>query len=314
MNSSRHETAARAAPPLPPAAGSSAYTRFIPREELRSFAAWRPGSFGQAQDLAPAPWAPPASAMAPVRGASDPRHGDMQAGLAGVPSAALAVARAPLTQPQPDPDTAAQTLAPAEPAANLPTLEELHAEMQAEMQQQVAAARTQGYQDGYRDGLVALENFKQTFAQQATSQIGTLLDAFDEQLAALDGEMSQALARTAVLLAQQVLRCELTQRPELVAQVASEAVNAVMLSARHISVHVHPQDLHLVAEGAEEALAARGARLQADAALERGGVLVQSDVGAIDARIAARWAQAAAALGSQLPMPSNTAAPAGEAP
>ena len=178
----------------------------------------------------------------------------------------------------------------------------------AEWQARVGAARAAGYQDGYRDGLVALENFKHSFAQQATSQIGTLLDAFDEQLAALDAEMAQALARTAVLLAQQVLRCELQQRPELVAQVASEAVNAVMLSARHISVHVHPQDLHLVAEGAEEALAARGARLQADATLERGGVLVQSDVGAVDARIAARWEQAAAALGSQLPLQSQSEA------
>ena len=80
--------------------------------------------------------------------------------------------------------------------------------------------------------------------------------------------------------------------------VAAEAVNAVMLSARHISVQVHPQDLPLVAEGAAEALEARGARLQANPAIERGGVFVQSDVGAIDARIASRWAQAAAAMGS----------------
>ena len=200
----------------------------------------------------------------------------------------------------PEATTAARAAAAASAAPPAPSA--------AEWQARVTAARQSGYQDGYRDGLVALENFKQAFAQQATSQIGTLLDAFDEQLAALDGEMSQALARTAVLLAQQVLRCELQQRPELVAQVASEAVNAVMLSARHISVHVHPQDLHLVAEGAEEALAARGARLQADATLERGGVLVQSDVGAVDARIAARWEQAAAALGSQLPLQSQSEA------
>jgi flagellar assembly protein FliH len=66
-------------------------------------------------------------------------------------------------------------------------------------------------------------------------------------------------------------------------------------------VHVHPLDLPLVAEGAEEALTARGARLQSDTSLARGGVLVQSDVGAVDARIASRWAQAAAALGSALP-------------
>ncbi len=168
----------------------------------------------------------------------------------------------------------------------------------AEWQLRVQAARQAGYQDGYRDGLVALENFKQSFAQQATAQIGALLDAFDAQFDHIDAQAARAVSRVAVQLAQQVLRAELAQRPELVAQVAAEAVNAVMLSARHITVHVHPQDLPLVADGAEETLAARGARLQADAGIERGGVLVNSDVGAIDARIATRWAQAAAALGS----------------
>ena len=167
----------------------------------------------------------------------------------------------------------------------------------AEWQARVTAARQGGYQDGYRDGLVALENFKQNFAQQATAQIGALLDAFDAQFDTIDTLAAEALKRIAVQLAQQVLRTELTQRPELVAQVAAEAVNAVMLSARHISVHVHPEDLPLVADGAEEALAARGARLQADTTIARGGVLVHSDVGNIDARIATRWAQAAAALG-----------------
>ncbi len=165
-------------------------------------------------------------------------------------------------------------------------------------QARVTAARQAGYQDGYRDGLVALENFKQSFAQQATSQIGALLEAFDAQFNALDAQVAQAVTRTAVQLAQQVLRCELQQRPELVAHVAAEAVNAVMMSARHISVHLHPHDLPLVAEGAQEAISARGARLQADPAIARGGVRVHSDVGDIDARIAVRWAQAAAALGS----------------
>jgi flagellar assembly protein FliH len=103
-------------------------------------------------------------------------------------------------------------------------------------------------------------------------------------------------------LARQVLRHELATQPQLVAQVAAEAVGAVMLSARHIAVQVHPLDLPLVAEGAEEALKARGARLSANPAIQRGGVMVQSDVGAIDARIGTRWAQAAAALGSTLPL------------
>ena len=88
-------------------------------------------------------------------------------------------------------------------------------------------------------------------------------------------------------------------RPALVAQVASEALGAVMLSARHITVHAHPQDLPLIAEGAEETLAARGARLLADATVERGGVRLVSDVGTVDAGIGTRWAQAAESIGSE---------------
>ena len=177
----------------------------------------------------------------------------------------------------------------------------------AEWQARVAAARQAGYQDGYRDGLAALEGFKQSFAQQATSQIGALLESFDRQFEALDGQIAQALSACAVQLARQVLRAELQQHPELVATIAAEATQAVMMSARHISVHVHPLDLPLVAEGAEEALQARGARLQADPGIQRGGVMVQSDVGAIDARIGVRWAQAAAALGSTLALEDDKA-------
>ncbi len=224
---------------VPPPSGSKAaasYARFIPREELGDFAAWRPGSLND-------------------RGRAD------------APPAASAVA---------------------EPGAD-------------EWRAQVAAARQAGYQDGYRDGLVALEGFKQSFAAQATGQIGALLQGFDAQLAQLDAAMAEAVARTAVQLARQVLRAELQAAPTLVAQVAAEAVGAVLLSARHITVQVHPLDLPLVAEGADEALQARGARLLASPAIERGGVLVESDVGAVDARIASRWAQAAAALGSDEP-------------
>lgn len=172
----------------------------------------------------------------------------------------------------------------------------------AQWQERIAAARQSGYQEGYRDGLVALESFKQSFAQQATAQIGALLDAFDAQYGTLDAQVAQAVAQTAVNLARQVLRAELHANPELVSSVAAEAINAVMLSARHISVHVNPADLPLVAEGAEESLSARGARLFADPSIARGGVMVESDVGAIDARIGTRWAQAAACLGSSLPL------------
>jgi flagellar assembly protein FliH len=81
--------------------------------------------------------------------------------------------------------------------------------------------------------------------------------------------------------------------------VAQDAVNAVLMSARHIHVHVNPEDQAIVAEGASEALQARGARLIPSPSVQRGGCLIESDAGSVDARIEARWAQAAKVLGQE---------------
>ena len=241
----------RPGPPAAPAGGTprmaTPYSRFIPREELGSFAAWSPDTLNAELD---APLTPGASGG--VSGAAPPD-------------------------------------APA-------------------LQAQVAAARQAGYQDGYRDGLVGLDSFKQSFAAQQSTQLGELLRGFEAQLAALEPQLAQAVADAALLLAQRVVRAELHAHPEQVAQAAAQAVAAVLQSARQIRVLVHPDDHALVAAGAAEALQARGARLIAQADIERGGCLVESDLGQIDARIATRWEQAAAVLGSELPWRDGEAA------
>ncbi len=219
---------------VPPPVGSKAasYARFIPREELSSFAAWAPGDFDE-------------------------------------PAAGTTAA-----------DAASTT---------------------ADVEAQLHAARQTGYQDGYRDGLVALEGFKQSFALQTTQRIGALLQSVGEQLDALQQDMASTLARSATQLARQVVRAELSAQPQHIARVAQEALEAMLLSARHITLRVHPDDHEYVAQGAAEVLTARSARLLADASIARGGCRVESDIGVIDAGIEARWRRAAAALGCESP-------------
>ena len=249
MSSSK---APRPAPPpggaskAPPPGGGAApkpaspYSRFIPREELSGFAAWKPGALSGGEDLP----------VSPLQRAEPP---------------------APPAPPKPSP------------------AEELAAH--------VRSARTSGYQDGYRDGLVALEGFKQSFASQVTAQIGALTQSYTQQLDALQQDMARALAVSATHLARQMVRSELVQRPELVAAVAQEAVDTLLLSAHHITLRVHPDDHGLVSQGAAEVLAARGARLLSDTGVTRGGCVVESDIGVIDASLETRWRRAAAALG-----------------
>jgi flagellar assembly protein FliH len=166
-----------------------------------------------------------------------------------------------------------------------------------EVAARVHAARQSGYQDGYRDGLAALDGFKQSFAMQTTAQIGQLLQAFQQGLGDVQQDMARTLALCAAHLARQIVRTELTSHPQHIAAVAQEALETLMLSAQHISLRVNPQDHALVAQGAGEALAARGVRLLADAAISRGGCLVESDIGVIDGSVETRWRRAVATLG-----------------
>ena len=229
---------------VPPPGGADAkaqmYARFIPREEVGTFAAWKIGA------LAPA---------------------DMPAAAGAAPAAST----------EPSRTETAEAVA-----------------------EQLKRARQSGYQDGYRDGLVALEGFKQSFAQQTTAQIGRLLQSVGGQLDGLQQEMADAIAAATVALARQVVRDELAARPETVASVAREALDTLLLSARHIALRVHPRRPSPGRRWCRARSSPRGgARLLADANVARGGCLVESDIGVIDATIEARWRRAAASLGSE---------------
>jgi flagellar assembly protein FliH len=212
---------------------ASVHSRFIPREEIASFASWNPGSLSGA-------------GAAPSRPHAKP--------------------------PQASAEDAAAAL---------------------------KAARQSGYQDGYRDGLAALEGFKQGYAAQVTAQVGALMLAMNTQYDALQQDMARAIAVSATQLARQVVRSELKTNPQIVLAVAHEALDTLLQSARHITLRVHPDEHALVAQGAAQALRSVGARLLADAGISRGGCLVESDVGVVDAGIELRWRRAAALLGCE---------------
>jgi flagellar assembly protein FliH len=254
--------------PVPPPAGgpakpASAYSRFIPREELAGFASWTPDAFAGFQT----------------------QNADGSLNPAAAARAAAAERRQGVDRRNPPP---APPTEPAPPATD-------------EWLARVQAARQQGYQEGYRDGLQALEAAKRQYAAQVTAQVAQVVASFDEQMQSLEARMASAVLDTALALARRVVRSELALRPEGVAQVAQEAVGAVMLSARHLRLRLHPQDLALIEPGAGAALRAREVVLQADAAVTPGGCVVESDLGQVDARIESRWAHAVAVFGASLP-------------
>lgn len=176
------------------------------------------------------------------------------------------------------------------------------------LEEQLKTARTQGYNDGYRDGLAALDAFKQQWAAQTSQQVGAVIDTLQGEFAHLEQLLADRLAGVAIALARQVVRTEIAQSHETVIHVAQEALNTLLATASHIVIRLHPDDMALVMAGASDMLGSRNARLMADPQIERGGCVVESDLGVIDARLEQRWLRAVEAIGQTTPWDATEAA------
>ena len=299
------------------------HSRFIPGEELGRYAAWSPNVFKAGAGPANADFEALSTGLAKfnaqalsIRQPDGGLPGDNDFALVAAHTAAGGTAR-PGDLSGPGPAANANANAPesmaaprdAQSAWRDAVRDELQDELLAEWaeradqseaqhQAQLQEARQSGYQDGYRDGLVALDSFKQSYAQQVTTQVGQLVITLDKDLQQLEKALAESVARAATTLARRVVRSELTQRPELVVQVAQEAVAALVKNARHVSIALHPDDHALVSEACTDLLASTAIRLLPRSDVARGGCLVESDLGTVDALIGTRWAEGARTLGS----------------
>ncbi|MEX8495737.1 FliH/SctL family protein [Sphaerotilus sp.] len=201
-------------------------------------------------------------------------------------------------------DRAAGSEAPAAPAPVDPEVQ--RAARQAQLQARLAEVFEQGRQLGREEttetmraeAREALASLRQQQASEVGTPVAALLVQFQHGIDALEQSLARRLAGIAMQMARQVVRSELQTNAALVVDVTQEALADVLLSARHITVKVHPEDLQWIEQGCADAFEARDARLIADAHIERGGCLVESDLGVVDARLATRWASAVAAMGS----------------
>lgn len=277
----------------PPSGGAASgtpnsYTRFIPREELKGFAAWSPESLEDPNVVKSAP------GQSPAGGGVHKAPFAVRAGVAGAQS------QGPVRTQAPGPAGAkiggmpdGQQPAPARAAEPEPPPVDVEAVARD--------ARQAGYQDGYRDGLSALESYKQTQAAQMAAfmsdQVGALVNDLHARLESLEQQLSGRIAGVALELARQVVRSEISLRPELVLTVAEDAMSTLLSSARQVVLRLNPED-HALAQGAlEEQMQSRGARLVADPHVSQGGCVVESDIAVVDASVEARWHKVAAAMG-----------------
>jgi flagellar assembly protein FliH len=148
-------------------------------------------------------------------------------------------------------------------------------------------ARQEGYQAGYTAGQAA--------ARVEASRLATAATSLEQALTEFDQQVADELLALATEIARQVVRGEITARPDIVLKVVNEAL--AELPNLHATIFLHPDDASLVRSYAGDALAHAGHRVVEDARLTPGDCILESGSSQTDATLATRWRRIVETLG-----------------
>lgn len=152
------------------------------------------------------------------------------------------------------------------------------------------AARAEGYAEGLAAG--------QAKIKQASAQIRQLAESFDNTLDNLDFQLADMVLELALDVARQVIAGELAVRPQHILDVVNQALKLMAESSRGARLLLNPEDAALVKPHLDQVLDKNRLRIVEDVRIVRGGCLIETPQGDLDATLASRWRQVVQVLGS----------------
>lgn len=155
-----------------------------------------------------------------------------------------------------------------------------------------ARASQQGFEQGFDKGREEGLAIGRAEAQELLRRLRLALDHLARPLAQVDEETERELVALAIAVARQVVGRELETQPERILDALRTAMRALPVAARRARVRMHPDDCARVRGAAGEG--DPGWDLVEDAALTRGGCVVETETSSIDATVETRLAAAAA--------------------
>jgi flagellar assembly protein FliH len=163
-------------------------------------------------------------------------------------------------------------------------------DLEAELARLRQAARDEGYAEGLAAG--------RQESEQASGRMKQLAESFNSTLDNLDFRLADMLLQLALDVARQVVAGELAARPERVLDVVNLALKEMAESSREARLLLHPDDAMLVRPHLDQVLDKTRLRIVEDVRMVRGGCLIETPQGELDATLPARWRQVVQVLGS----------------
>ncbi len=161
---------------------------------------------------------------------------------------------------------------------------------EAELARLREAARAEGYAEGLATGRVE--------GEQACGRMKQLVESFGSTLDNFDFRLADMVLELALDVARQVVAGELAARPERILDVVNLALKQMAETSREARLLLNPDDAALVRPHLEQVLDKNRLRIVEDIRIERGGCLIETSQGDLDATLPARWRQVVQVLGS----------------
>jgi flagellar assembly protein FliH len=174
---------------------------------------------------------------------------------------------------------------------------ELVASAQAHVEQIEAQAREDGREAGYAAGKTAAEE------EQApvVATMRELIESIRTQRAALMNAAEPELVRLAMAIAERVVHGELASNPNVVVENVRQALTR-LVTREVVTLRVNPADLDAIRQHRDALVASSDIehlRILEDQRVDRGGVMIETDAGTIDSKIATQLREARRAILSE---------------
>ncbi len=144
-----------------------------------------------------------------------------------------------------------------------------------------------GYEQGQKDGK---ELGKKQY-QVAIQHLERFLKSFKEETAMLSSAYEAQMVQICLLVARTIIEKEVSEDSELIKRVLSKALDRT-IEGSSVTVLVNPRDLEGLDKEFLESLSTPGGnvvKLKADAQISRGGCMIETDFGLVDATMESRW-------------------------
>lgn len=165
---------------------------------------------------------------------------------------------------------------------------------EADPQAELAALREAARAEGYAEGLAA----GRVEGEQACGRMKQLAESFSSTLDNLDFRLADMVLELALDVARQVVAGELAARPERILDVVNLALKQMAETSREARLLLNPDDAALVRPHLDQVLDKNRLRIVEDVRIVRGGCLIETSQGDLDATLPARWRQVVQVLGS----------------